>query len=177
LVKRAIADGDLIRIKRGLYTLSPLYRKTHVNPFTVSQMIITQSYVSLESALSNYGWIPEAVRSITAVTSRSSTEFLTPVGHFTYERVPQKTLFAGVERLQDEQGNVWFQATPLKALADYIYLHKIDWSSTLPLIESLRVDEESLHGISVEDFQELEGNYTSRKVNRFLDGLKKELHS
>ncbi|MGD9927825.1 MAG: hypothetical protein AB7S66_09770 [Sphaerochaeta sp.] len=177
LVKRAIADGDLIRIKRGLYTLSPLYRKTHVNPFTVSQMIITQSYVSLESALSNYGWIPEAVRSITAVTSRSPTEFLTPVGHFTYERVPQKTLFAGVERLQDEQGNVWFQATPLKALADYIYLHKIDWSSTLPLIESLRVDEESLHGISVEDFQELEGNYTSRKVNRFLDGLKKELHS
>ncbi|RFU93893.1 hypothetical protein DYP60_12580 [Sphaerochaeta halotolerans] len=177
LVKRAIADGDLIRIKRGLYTLSPLYRKTNVNPFTVSQMIITQSYVSLETVLSNYGWIPEAVRSITAVTSRSTTEFLTPVGHFTYERVPQRTLFAGVERLQDEQGNVWFQATPLKALADYVYLHKVDWSSTLPLTESLRVDEDSLHGISVEDFQELEGNYSSRKVNRFLDGLKKELYS
>jgi hypothetical protein len=177
LVKRAIADGDLIRIKRGVYTLSPLYRKSSINPFTVSQMIITQSYVSLESALSNYGWIPEAVRSITAVTSRSTTEFMTPVGHFTYERVPQQTLFVGVERLQDKQGNVWLQATPLKALADYVYLHKVDWSSSLPLVESLRVDESSLHEISMEDFQELEGNYSSRKVNRFLDGLKKELYS
>ena len=177
LVKRAIVDGDLIRIKRGVYTLSPLYRKSSINPFTVSQMIITQSYVSLESALSNYGWIPEAVRSITAVTSRSTTEFMTPVGHFTYERVSQQTLFAGVERLQDKQGNVWLQATPLKALADYVYLHKVDWSSSLPLVESLRVDESSLHEISMEDFQELEGNYSSRKVNRFLDGLKKELYS
>ena len=175
LVKRAIADGDLIRIKRGLYTLSPLYRKNAVHPFAVSQMIITRSYISLESALSSWGWIPEAVRSITAVTIDYPTEFNTPLGHFTYERVVQKTLFAAVERLQDGYGNVYFQATPLKALADYIYLHRLNWDSSIPLLESLRIDEDSLHDISLDDFLELEGNYSNARVNRFLAGLRKDL--
>lgn len=175
LVKRAIADGDIIHIKRGLYTLSPLYRKGILNPYSVSQMILALSYVSLEAALSNCGWIPEAVKTITAVTSRVSTEFVTPVGHFTYEKVPQKTLFAGVERLQDTSGNVWFQATPLKALVDYVYLHGCDWTSSRPLVESLRIDEENLREIVETDFIELEGNYSNRRVVGFLEGLREEL--
>ncbi|MDA3834020.1 MAG: hypothetical protein PF495_11545 [Spirochaetales bacterium] len=175
LVKRAIADGDIIHIKRGLYTLSPLYRKGTLNLYTVSHKNLGLSYISLETALSNCGWIPEAVRTFTAVTSRTSTEFITPIGHFTYEKVPQKTLFAGVERLQDASGNVWFQATPLKALADYVYLHRCDWTSSRPLVESLRIDEESLREIAETDFLELEGNYANCRVVRFLEGLRKEL--
>ena len=175
LVKRAIADGDIIRIKRGLYTLSPLYRKSTLNPYTVSLMIHGLSYISVETALSNGGWIPEAVRAITAVTARITTEFVTPIGYFTYEKVPQKILLAGVERLLDASGNVWFQATPLKALADYVYLHGCDWTSSRPLVESLRIDEESLREIIEEDFIELEDNYTNSRVVRFLEGLRKEL--
>lgn len=34
LVKRAIADGDILKIRRGLYALSPLYRKTGINPLS-----------------------------------------------------------------------------------------------------------------------------------------------
>jgi predicted transcriptional regulator of viral defense system len=177
LVKRAIADGDIIRIKKGLYTLSPLYRKGILNPYSVSHMILALSYISLETALSNCGWIPEAVRTVTAVTSRTPTEFVTPIGHFTYEKVPQKTLFAGVERLEDGSGNIWFQATPLKALTDYVYLHKCDWISSKPLIESLRIDEENIYKIAKTDFLELEGNYANRRVVRFLEGLKGELFS
>jgi phage terminase large subunit-like protein len=175
LVKRAIADGDIIHIKRGLYTLSPLYRKGTLNPYTVSQMIISLSYISLETALSNCGWIPESVRSITAVTSHSSKEFKTPIGHFTYERVPQKTLFAGIERMKDTSGNVWLQATPLKALADYVYIHGCDWISSKPLVESLRIEYENLQKITDFDFIELEGNYTNQRVIKFLNGLRREL--
>lgn len=177
LVKRAIADGDIIQIRRGLYTVSPLYRKSILNPYSVSQMILGLSYISLETALSNCGWIPEAVRTITAATTCASTEFTTPIGHFTYEKVPQKTLFAGVDRLQDPAGNIWFQATPLKALADYVYIHKRDWDSSRPLIESLRIDEDNLRELTEADFLELEGNYYNRRVARFLEGLKRELCS
>jgi phage terminase large subunit-like protein len=115
------------------------------------------------------------VKSITAVTSRPSTEFITPIGHFSYERVPQNILFAGVERMQDNDGNVWFQATPLKALADYVYLHQCDWNSSQPLIESLRIERENLEKINEDNFKELEGIYRSRRVLGFLAGLKKEL--
>ncbi len=177
LVKRAIADGDIILIKRGLYTLSPLYRSGILNPYSVSNMIIGLSYIRFESALSNYGWILEGVSTITSVTIHTQTEFLTPFGYFTYEKVPQKILFAGVERFQDESGNVWFQATPLKALADYVYLHKCYWTLSQPLIDSLRIDEENLTEITKSDFLELADNYTNQRVIRFLKGLKKELLS
>ena len=49
LVKRAIADGDLIRIKKGLYTLSPLYRKGMLNPYCVSHMILSLLYQRRDS--------------------------------------------------------------------------------------------------------------------------------
>jgi phage terminase large subunit-like protein len=175
LIKRALADGDLIRIKRGLYTLSPIYRKATLNPYAVSNMILPFSYISLESALSNSGWIPEAVRSITAVSSKSYKEFNTPIGYFTYEKVPQKALFAGVERIQDASGNVWLQALPLKALADYVYIHSCNWTSTEPLKESLRIDNDNLHELTLYDFGEIEGNYKNNRVIRFLEGLKQEL--
>jgi predicted transcriptional regulator of viral defense system len=175
LIKRAIADGDLIRIKRGLYTLSPLYRKNTLNPYSVSNMIQPFSYISLETALSNNGWIPEAVKSITAVTSRTCKEFKTPIGFFTYEKVPQKVLFAGVERVRDATGNVWLQASPLKAFADYVYIHTCNWTSTKPLIESLRIENDNLLELTAYDFSELDGNYNNPRVIRFLEGLKKEL--
>lgn len=54
LVKRAIDVGDIIHIKRGLHTLSPLYRKRELNPFCVSQMIVTLSYISLEISMVGY---------------------------------------------------------------------------------------------------------------------------
>ncbi|WP_320128602.1 hypothetical protein [uncultured Sphaerochaeta sp.] len=61
-------------------------------------------------------------------------EFATPFGHFTCEKVPQKTLFAGVERLQDESGP-WENT---KTHVDRTWLHdalykriaSIDWLET-----------------------------------------------
>ena len=39
LVKRAIAGGDMLKIRRGLYALSPLYRKTRINPLSAAQLV------------------------------------------------------------------------------------------------------------------------------------------
>jgi len=66
-------------------------------------------------------------------------------------------------------------ASALKALADYVYLHKLDWVSVEPVVSSLRVEEEQLRELTLDDFEALEGNYAGRRVNRFLAGVKKEL--
>src|SRR3989338_1690674 len=52
VIKRAIADGTLIHIKRGLYYANP--EITHKKPhgFDVAQLIDGPSFISLESALS-----------------------------------------------------------------------------------------------------------------------------
>lgn len=175
LVKRAMADGDLIRIKRGLYTLPHRYRRVEVSPYTISGMIVAQSYISVESALSVHGWIPEGVRSITAVTSKNSGEYHTPVGHFTYTRVAQERFFGGVRRIDEGDGNVWFLATPLKALADYVYAHRLDWDSMEPLLHSLRIEEGDLLTLGEDDFDELDGVYTTARVVRFFSALKEEV--
>jgi hypothetical protein len=175
LVKRAIADGDMLKIRRGLYALSPLYRKTGINPLSAAQLVYGPSYISLETALSVHGWIPEGVRDITSVALRPPKDFDTPIGHFSYVRVPQKTLYAGVTRGTGDEGQSWLIASPLKALADYVYCHKLDWTSKNPLIDSLRIEEDQLSEMTQADFDELEGNYSSRRVLRFLAGLKKEI--
>jgi len=174
LVKRALADGDILRIRRGLYTLSPLYRKTGINPLSAAQLIYGPSYISLETALSVHGLIPEGVRDITSVTLRPSKEFDTPIGHFSYVRIPQKPL-CRVTRSTDDEGQSWLIASPLKALSDYVYCHKLDWTSKDPLIDSLRIEENELSEMTHADFDELEGNYSSKRVQRFLAGLKKEI--
>ncbi len=77
--------------------------------------------------------------------------------------------------MEKEAGGSFLLASPLKALADYVYVHKCDWDSARPVIESLRVDEDLLAIIEAELVDRLRGNYSSRRVQRFLKGLRKDL--
>jgi hypothetical protein len=89
--------------------------------------------------------------------------------------VPQETFYAGVSRVEKEPGSSFLLASPLKALADYVYVHKLDWNSARPVVESLRVDEGLLAGVAPDTFDELMPNYPALRVRRFLKGLRKDL--
>ena len=175
LIKRAIAAGELIHIRRGLYCLAPLYQKVHQNPYSIAQHIYGPSYISLESALQWHGWIPEAVYTYTSASFKNSRDFETPLGLFSYRRIPQKVFYTGVKQVIDENGCAFLMATPLKALADYVYAHKRDWSGIEPVVKSLRVEPEELEQLTAEEFDALLPNYNSRRVQRFCKGLRKDL--
>ena len=175
LLKRAVAGNEVWRIRRGLFCLSNRYTKPSIHPFELAQQIHGPSYVSLESALSHHGWIPEAVHAITSVSMERARSFSTPLGLFSFTRVPQTTLFAGVSRVPTEGGGCFFLATPLKAMADYVYTHRCDWRTSAPVVESLRVDDRLLAELTGEAFDGLLPLYPSRRVNRFLNGLRKDL--
>jgi predicted transcriptional regulator of viral defense system len=175
LVKRALASGEIIRVRRGLYCLAPKYQKKTVNLYALAQHVYGPSYVSLESALSWHGWIPEAVRAITSASFRKGREFRTPLSVFSYERVPQKVFYSGVERLTDPSGNVFLMATPLKALADYVYVRRKDWAGVEPAVHSLRIESEELEQVTRGTLDALSANYSNSRVRRFLEGLGKDL--
>lgn len=176
LVKRAMKDGDLVQIKRGLYTLSPPLRKQPLNRTSLANRLYYPSYVSMEYALSSHGWIPEGVTTVTCATPKNPVDFDTPLGRFTYKRIPQVMFFCGVETVSID-GESALQARPLKALADYIYAHKLDWTDREPLIESLRIEEEELNTLTAADFESIQGNYsTAKNVELFLAGLRKDLN-
>jgi hypothetical protein len=184
LLKRAMKAGEVIRIYRGLYCLAPKYLRRKPNPLVFAQQIHGPSYISLETALSHHGWIPEAVFAITSASMDRAREFETPLGHFSFTRIPQKVFYTEVTRIEKQDGNEqgfhhaesFLMASPLKALADYVYAHRLDWASARPVIESLRVDESSLASINLETVERLIDNYSSRRVLRFLKGLRKDLN-
>lgn len=175
LVKRAIAGGEILNIRRGLYCLAPEYQKKPVSVFSVSEKVYGPSYISMETALSYHGWIPEAVYACTCTSFGNSKEFKTPLGVFSYKRVPQHAFYLGVQRSTDENGNVFFMASPAKALVDYLYVYQLNWKSIDEPAGSLRIDEDELTCVSTEELEDLLGNYSNGRVKRFLTGWLSEV--
>lgn len=165
---RAVAKGQLLRVKRGLYCLGErLAAQQNAHPFELAQLVYGPSYISLESALSYYGLIPEAVRVVTSVTTKRNKKFLTPLGEFSYRRLPTNDFFLGVNFCQDGN-NKFFMASPWKAILDYIYCYKKEWHTLTPMVESLRLDVENLPKISKEDLLRLKEFYHCKRIDRFI---------
>jgi len=175
MIKRALAQEDIIAIRRGLYMLGPLFRPVRPDPLFIAEAVYGPSYVSLTTALSHHGWIPEAVRTVTSVTSRVPRVFDTPVGVFSYQRAHQRTLFAGVSMEGAAGGLSMMIARPLKALADYVETRQLDWSTCEPLLSSLRIERDQLAELVGADFDAIDHNYHHPRVGRFLAGIRKEL--
>jgi hypothetical protein len=175
LLKRAVGSGELLRIVRGLYCLDTRFLRARINPLELAQRIQGPSYLSLESALSYHGWIPEAVYTVTSTSLERSRTFDTPLGVFSYTRVPQSRFYSGVNRVVTEDGGSFLMAEPLKALCDYVYAHHCPWDSVTPVRESLRVDEQALAELDAASFEPLLNQYRSRHMQRFLLGFRKDL--
>jgi hypothetical protein len=173
-MKWAMERGDVVRIRRGFYTLNKIFRKELLNLTSLAQKFNPDSYISLESALRNARWIPEHVTEIMSVTSRPSSLIKTEFTWFSYRKIPQEHIFAGVHRVS--RGNYdYLEAKPLKALADYVYELKYNWDSLEPLVESLRIESDNLETLTGDDFDEIQGNYEVSNVENFLSGIRKEL--
>jgi hypothetical protein len=175
LVKRALASGEVVHVRRGLYCLAAKYLREKIDPLVLAQRIYGPSYVSLETALSYHGWIPEAVYTVTSTALERSREFATPLGQFSFARVPQKVFYTQVTRMEKLAGESFLLASPLKALSDYVYVHRQDWRSAHPVVESLRVEESALASVDAGAIDELLANYPALRVRRFLKGLRKDL--
>ena len=173
-VQRALKSGEVIQLRRGLYHLSSSVFPALVSTEMLANLIYGPSYVSLESALSYHGWIPEAVHNCTSVTSGRPRHFDTPHGRFSYVRIKQTPLMAGV-LCEQVTGGTFLVATPLKALADIVAARGLDWGDSGPLVSSLRIEPEDIDGLTSEDFDMLDGVYYSRRARTFLAGLRKEL--
>ena len=178
MVNKALKKGELIKIRRGLYIIADQYRHKKLSKFFIASRIAPHSYISLESAMSYYGWIPEHVTTVTSVLARGRTKkFMTSFGEFYFYQLPvnEYEFLTGVVRVEEIKGSPFFLASPLRALADYVYVKKINWKSIDHLIGSLRIEIEYLMKINRHDFFEIKKIYRSQRVLHFLNSLKQEL--
>jgi predicted transcriptional regulator of viral defense system len=140
-LSRWVASGRLIQLRRGLYALAPPYAGAAPNGFALASRIRLPSYVSLQSALSYHGIIPESVPVVTSVTTNRPGQFETPLGGFLYRHL-KRDLFWGYREVDVDAGQKAFVAIPEKALLDHFYLTPgiIDSS----FVRELRLDPEHL---------------------------------
>ena len=172
IIKRAIKSGYLTPIRRDLFLVNNP-KLPHVDSFELAPIVYGPSYVSLESSLSFYGWIPEAVRTTTCISVKRTREFETPIGIFSYKHIPIKAFSIGVEQ---HQGNSpFFIAAPMKAIADIIYTKKRTWETIDDLCEDLRIEPESFRDLDKQLLKELIAHYPSLRVRNVLKNLQKGL--
>ena len=62
------------------------------------------------------------------MTTRRSKTFETPFGYFSYAHTPPDSFYLEVSRIEQSQA-IFLLAEPWKALADYLYSHKIAWKN------------------------------------------------
>src|SRR3989338_2864030 len=114
-ISRNLKSGLFLKLRNNYYIL----KDSHPPLYEIANKLYQPSYISLESALSHYGIIPETVYAVTSVTTKSTREFTTPKSVFSYQRI-KKSVFAGYSPVTIE-GHVVLLAEPEKALADYLY--------------------------------------------------------
>jgi hypothetical protein len=178
LLHRAVSAGEVIRLKRGLYLLAPEYRRSELHPFVLAARLHGPSHVSLESALSFHGLIPEAVFQVASVTPARRRAFHTPVGAFSFHRVPAKDPMAGVESVKLGEDAWAYIATPLRAIADMVYLNRsIRWErdGARYLIESLRMEPDDVAQLSFAPCAGICRSIRNRRVAGYLTELHKEV--
>lgn len=157
-VRNLEADSSLIRLKRGLYVVSPKVSRVGLSTELIANHIYAPSYVSMQTALRYYGLIPETVYVTQSMTVKHSRNFDTPLGRFEYQMISRETFPVGITYIKKEN-YAFLMATPEKALCDLIansqkvnlrYLKDVETY----LEEDIRMDIEDFKNMDVSIFQQ-----------------------
>ncbi len=132
---RWTANGKLVALRRGMYTLGERYRRGHLDPAVLAAHLCRPSYLSLEWALGFHGLIPEGVVVLTSVTTRGPMRFENSFGRFVFRHIKQDAFF-GYQAMDLGKGR-FLVAEPEKALLDSWYLSTGAW--TIDRLRELRL--------------------------------------
>jgi len=143
-------EGVLQPVKKGLYVVGPaLNTGRKPEPFLLANHILGPSYVSVETALSYHGLIPERVHEIASMTTKAPRKFKTLQGSFPYYAFGILS-----EKLANDQYAMIASAE--KALCDKVIttsglLFRSKKSAREFLLENMRIEEGMLKELNVRE--------------------------
>jgi predicted transcriptional regulator of viral defense system len=160
--------GMLIRLKQGYFTF-PEYKEKPDYAFYFANRIYRPSYISLHTALSFYGMIPESVVQITSITTLKTASFNNTFAQYTYKSIKNDLMF-GYDVKTMAEGRVIHFASPEKALLDLLYLYP-EYNSQQQM-EDLRLDEDFLHEeLNVQLLIDYMGSFRNKALDRRVQQL------
>lgn len=167
---RWVKKGRLIRLRQEYFAFAEYLHRPDFAQY-IANRIYRPSYVSLHTALSFYGLIPEAVVQITSVSSLKTAIFCNLFGEYSYRSVKSELMF-GYEPRPIADGRTLLFATPEKALLDLLYLYPFYHKEEE--LEQLRLDEEyMLEELNRERLGEYLGRFRSKALDKRVATLLK----
>jgi hypothetical protein len=157
-ISEMIRNGELVSLRRGLYVPGPELDLPIPDSFVIANHLRGPSYISLESALSYWGLIPERVYEISSVTTKTSKMYQTSLGRFSFQHLATPYYSFGIRSVRLTELQTAMIASPEKALCDKIVLTSgvqlRSISQTMDfLLEDLRIDEEQLQTLDIQATQ------------------------
>ncbi len=135
---RWVKKRFLVKLRNSYYCF-PEYLNKPGFSFYIANFIYRPSYISLHSALSYYGLIPEAVVQVTSVSSLKTANFTNSCGTFIYKTLKPEMMFGYDLKTYSNSWTV-HMAQPEKALLDLLYLNP--YYNSQQEMELLRLDED-----------------------------------
>lgn len=151
-------SGDIVRLKRGLYVVSPNITGKPLSVELVANHIYPLSYVSCHTALRYYGLIPETVFTIQSMTIKHSRTFINELGRFEYIHISPESFAVGITQIKNGEYS-FLIATPEKALCDLVAithglnLRYIDETKAF-LSQDLRFDMDEFYKMRIDIFEQ-----------------------
>jgi predicted transcriptional regulator of viral defense system len=139
-LSRWTKKGLLIRLRQGYFTF-PEYKSKPDYAWYFANRMYRPSYISLHSALSFYGIIPESVIQITSASALKTAYFVNPFGEYSYKTIKKELMFGFILKTIPD-GRTLQIAEPEKALADLLYLYP-EYQTIHDMLD-LRLDDEYL---------------------------------
>lgn len=151
-------EGRIIRLKRGMYVVNPNESGKLLSLGLIGNVLYGPSYVSMLTALREYGLIPERVEVIESMTTHLTVSFENPVGRFEYHHCAKDYYSIGITQREEEEVT-YLIATPEKALCDYIVCTprlplRFIKDTYIFLEEDLRLDMDAFMEMNVEVFKQ-----------------------
>jgi len=155
-IMELVNQGDLIQLRKGLYMITTSISTNRPEPFLIANHLFGPSYVSLDSALYYWGFIPERVFEITSVTSKIAKRFIVQNTVFSFTHLPLTYYPLGIKsiKLTDEQ--TILIASPEKCICDKVLttsgvnLRSKKQAMTF-LVEDLRMEKDRLRELNLRE--------------------------
>lgn len=174
-IGRLLKNGDIIRVKKGLYLFGEMWRKGSISLEIAANLIYGPSCISFEYALFRYGMIAERAVAITSLAIGRAREFETPIGTFRYRSIDKNKFSVGIDYREIPGEGGFFIASKEKALADVVSRIKTSLSASdllFFLTQEMRIDEESLKSLDRKKMEEISSVYKNKNVEKLYEQIR-----
>lgn len=167
-IYKAMKNGEIINLKKNYYVTRFFYEKNKTDTsylFSLSNILLKPSYVSLESALQYYGLFAEAVDYVvTSATLKLPREFKNRTGRYSYRKINEK-LFNGFQIVENKFN--FIIALPHKAIFDYLYYNTNRFTKNVhpDLLEEFRIETDNVSRDEKEKLKKLISQFTKIKFH------------